>query len=367
MSTILLLEDHTALRNSMAEALGELPDVSVAPVGTLAEAIRALDEHLPDLVISDLDLPDGSGVELMSHLGRPSSIPVVFVSAHVPRYRTMLRECPGVTVRHKPISLGELQSLVRDKLGAPLDDSPFSPADYIQLACMGRHSVRIEVKQGPLKGAIIVREGKLWSAQVGLLQGTAALGRLAFVDGHTRCVSLRHQPKDRNLPDQSWEQLLLEAARQKDEDDHNGIAAVDDLSTFFDDLDDTEEEEPTLPQAPKVDSSDIRRRTHAVQATPRSSSHIEPIRVEKSRGLEVASMERGKVSEPISPDASTPIVSEDEAEYFRLVESGADALLQKDYHRALQLYERAQRLRPGDSLVRANITRLTEIIECSQH
>lgn len=330
MSEILLLEDHEGLRRSMAQALHQLDNVHVDAVGTLGAAVASLAINKPDLIISDLDLPDGSGIELIGHLGRPPAVPVVFVSGHIPRYQTMLRACPGVTVRHKPLGLQELQDLARDKLGSPLDDSPFGPADYIQLACMGRHSVQIIVSEGATRGSIIVQQGALRSAQIGLLRGLPALARMAFSAGHTRCVTLREPGAARNLPEQQWEQVLLEAARLKDENDRLGVKArIDgrDLAAFFEDADEPGSAAPADLADPRFDPAPA-----SVEAPPEA---------------------------PPEPASDT---SADDDEFEALVERGTDALLQKDYFRALRQYEEAKRLRPNDTLVLANLERLAEIM-----
>ena len=64
---VLLLEDDPAVRRFVALALEPLP-LQLLPCGTLAEA-RALLEHTPvQLVLMDLALPDGSGLELLPSL-----------------------------------------------------------------------------------------------------------------------------------------------------------------------------------------------------------------------------------------------------------------------------------------------------------
>ena len=57
---ILLVEDHTAVREAIAAMLAQEPDLNVvAQAGSLAEARRMLDDI--DVAVIDLGLPDGFG------------------------------------------------------------------------------------------------------------------------------------------------------------------------------------------------------------------------------------------------------------------------------------------------------------------
>jgi signal transduction histidine kinase len=66
---ILLVEDHADTREAVAELLG-LYGHTVATAGSCAEALARLGECVVDLVVSDLGLPDGSGLDLMREIGR---------------------------------------------------------------------------------------------------------------------------------------------------------------------------------------------------------------------------------------------------------------------------------------------------------
>ena len=309
MSRILLIEDHVALRASMADVLTQLPGADVTAVGTISGAKHALASRLPDLIISDLDLPDGSGIELMGHHGAGVDVPVIFISAHVPRFAKQLRDYPGVTVREKPLPLRDLKNLASTHLEEPppTNDAPFGAAEYVQLACMGRHSVRVDVDTDTVRGSIIVRDGRLWSAQAGKVAGPAALERLTVdVVGRVRCVSLSSdEVPASNLPDKPWEQLLLDAARVHDE---------------------------------------------SVRAEAKRN------RVADDDPLDLDAL----FNEETTRVADVPVNGHS---FEQEVDRGADALLRKDYRTALQAYERAHAIRPDDRLVKTNVARLQELIQ----
>jgi hypothetical protein len=64
---ILLVEDHEDTLKVMSKLLGRL-GYEVTPAATCAAALTAAQGRPFDLVISDLGLPDGTGVELMREL-----------------------------------------------------------------------------------------------------------------------------------------------------------------------------------------------------------------------------------------------------------------------------------------------------------
>lgn len=219
---MLILEDEPTLRSSMARGLGRLPGVEVAEAGTLAEALEVLDRVPPRLVLSDIDLPDRSGIEILGELGkRGLRVPVVFISAYLKAYGSQIPPHADVEVCEKPIGLEELRQLVTARLGQPRADDeaePFTPADYLQLACLGRRSVAITVEApAPAGGQLLVVNGTLWSAADGQGCGLAAFRRLVRSGGVTRCHTLRGDPGTRDLHE-GWEALLIDAMRQADEE-----------------------------------------------------------------------------------------------------------------------------------------------------
>jgi DNA-binding response OmpR family regulator len=77
MTAILIVDDEPAIRESLAFAL-QREGFAIAEAGTLKEArARAA---AADLILLDLVLPDGNGLEFLRALRAKSDVPVIVVT-----------------------------------------------------------------------------------------------------------------------------------------------------------------------------------------------------------------------------------------------------------------------------------------------
>ena len=81
MKRILIVEDDRALGDGVRLAL-QHPELEAVLCRTLAEARPALECQPFDLAILDVNLPDGSGLELLRQLRQSSSLPVILLTAN---------------------------------------------------------------------------------------------------------------------------------------------------------------------------------------------------------------------------------------------------------------------------------------------
>ncbi|MDE7245164.1 MAG: response regulator, partial [Oscillospiraceae bacterium] len=82
MKQILLLEDDAALGRGISFAL-ENGDIHVSLYPTLAQARTALSAAAFDLLILDVNLPDGNGLELLWEVRRSgTAVPVILLTAN---------------------------------------------------------------------------------------------------------------------------------------------------------------------------------------------------------------------------------------------------------------------------------------------
>ncbi len=120
---VLLVEDDPAVRRFVQLALEPL-SVELVSCATLAEAQQVLIASSPQLVLTDLTLPDGSGLDLLHWLHdraqQPSGLcrTVVFSGGIDPTMERKLKALQVWRVLHKPASVGSLMACVADALAA---------------------------------------------------------------------------------------------------------------------------------------------------------------------------------------------------------------------------------------------------------
>ncbi len=223
-STILIVEDDIVTRSLLSRTLRDLSGIVLLAVGTYTEALALLAETPPQVLIVDLELPDGNGQHLVSRLlNERSRTGVIVVSAHLDKWHEDLPTHRGVKYLAKPVDLHRLKRLVRAWTQTALPPPPFGVAEYLQLACLGRHSVAVNCDSETARGSITVYDGELWSAGVEDSQGKlicegidAFRHWVASVPTRVEVSKVTGDPPPR-LVHGHWEHLLLDALKLMDE------------------------------------------------------------------------------------------------------------------------------------------------------
>ncbi len=78
--TVLMVEDESSITEPLAEAL-EREGFDTRVAGTVAGALEEARRELPDLVLLDVMLPDGSGYDVCRELRRDSTVPIIMLTA----------------------------------------------------------------------------------------------------------------------------------------------------------------------------------------------------------------------------------------------------------------------------------------------
>ncbi len=116
---ILLLEDDLALAEVMSELFAEVGAITEA-VPSIGGAIRAMRSFLPDLIVADLRLADGNGIDFVEYVRQREegrAIPIIAVSAVVDKSTIATARRKGVDeYLIKPFQPAELLAVIRNHL-----------------------------------------------------------------------------------------------------------------------------------------------------------------------------------------------------------------------------------------------------------
>lgn len=152
MKTVLVIEDHTGARQQICKVVEEaFSDPTIDGVATLQAARRHLEMRRYDMVVLDLNLPDGSGDEfIVEVLATQPNAYVVISTIHDESNRlikALENGAKGYLLKEQP-----KESLIKDFKGILEGKPPLAPAITRRLLEMMRER-SIPVREAPLKAA----------------------------------------------------------------------------------------------------------------------------------------------------------------------------------------------------------------------
>ncbi|MFO0574750.1 MAG: response regulator [Polyangia bacterium] len=124
---ILVIEDEPSLRRFLAVTL-EANDYQVVEAGTARRGLELFAEGPPQLVLLDLGLPDGDGVELTQQLRGFSQVPIIVLSARGDEsVKIRALDAGADDYLTKPFAVGELLARLRVALRHSARVGPSDP------------------------------------------------------------------------------------------------------------------------------------------------------------------------------------------------------------------------------------------------
>ena len=116
---VLLVDDHVDGLDVTARLL-RLEGFEVLTAGMCRDAVELATQHRCDLLVTDLGLPDGTGMDLLVELNRTHRIPGIALTAHNER-NFIDGACNGGFARHlfKPFVFADLLAAIREVSDGP--------------------------------------------------------------------------------------------------------------------------------------------------------------------------------------------------------------------------------------------------------
>ena len=110
---VLVVEDDREIRALMQSSLS-VEGFEVQTAVSLSEASALVRHSPPDVIVLDLGLPDGDGVQLVREVRTRHSLPIIVVSArHQEAQKIQLLDAGADDYLTKPFSVGELLARIR--------------------------------------------------------------------------------------------------------------------------------------------------------------------------------------------------------------------------------------------------------------
>ncbi|MFI4944126.1 MAG: sigma-54-dependent transcriptional regulator, partial [Burkholderiales bacterium] len=117
MKSILIVDDEQSMREMLAILLKK-EGLDVRSAGSRSEAAETLRRGPVDLVLTDVKLPDGDGLEILRHVksGSPETAVVVMTAYGTSEMAVAARKLGAEAYILKPFDVDELRIVVRDAL-----------------------------------------------------------------------------------------------------------------------------------------------------------------------------------------------------------------------------------------------------------
>lgn len=145
MTSVLIVEDEQAIRRFLRTAL-EAEGLRVFDAQTMQRGLLEAATRKPDLVILDLGLPDGDGIDFIRDFRQWSATPVIVLSARSEEHDKIAALDAGADdYLSKPFGIGELQARLRVALRRHANTQPNDPVvtfSDVQVDLAARRIVR---------------------------------------------------------------------------------------------------------------------------------------------------------------------------------------------------------------------------------
>jgi predicted regulator of Ras-like GTPase activity (Roadblock/LC7/MglB family)/DNA-binding response OmpR family regulator len=221
MKTVLIVDDEKSFLLSLEAGLRQYAGsfaIVTAPNGK--EAVEVLKRSKVDLVVTDLNMPEMDGFELLASMAKSHpDVPAMIMTAYsTPAIKSRLEALGSLRVQEKPIHFKELGDAIVASLSS-MDQSYLKgitlPA-FLQILEVERKTCTLKITSKGLTGFLCLREGELFEAATGSQRGeSAAYAILSWEDVAIEINSICKVTA--NNIGKSLNHIVMEGFRLKDE------------------------------------------------------------------------------------------------------------------------------------------------------
>ena len=185
---VLIADDEPLIRLGIRRALEALPDIAiVAECGSPDEAVEAIAAQAPALAVLDVQMPGGTGLDVVRRLG-PARMPATIFVTAFDAYAVQAFELNAVDYVLKPFDPERLQQAVeraRTRLAAETQQALAARLE----ALLAAHDTTRPLRAAPPADRIVVRNGERFD-----LVPVEAIDWIEAADNYVQlhCGSARH-------------------------------------------------------------------------------------------------------------------------------------------------------------------------------
>lgn len=145
---VLVVEDDIQMRRFLRTTLSAL-DYRVTEAVTVAEGLAAVTTHNPDVILMDLGLPDGDGIDLTRRIRSWSRVPIIVLSARGREEDKVAALDEGADdYLTKPFGVNELLARIRAAMRRAATASAGAPPAVLEVGPLRIDQSRREVTIG---------------------------------------------------------------------------------------------------------------------------------------------------------------------------------------------------------------------------
>jgi predicted regulator of Ras-like GTPase activity (Roadblock/LC7/MglB family)/CheY-like chemotaxis protein len=223
MKRVLVVDDEEDMLWMLQRNLNKgMPDVEILSAGSGEEALAVLSDKSVELVITDINMPGMSGLDLLIEINnRYSETGVIIMTAYPSSaYEREAMMSGSLRFIEKPFDIKEMREIVKDVLknkeGFQGTISGVDLMDIIQLNGLSHATSALKIATTEEEGMIFFMDGEVVHAICGQITGEDAFFKvLEFQDGSLQNIRGAEPPVV--SINKSLESLLFEAAMRSDE------------------------------------------------------------------------------------------------------------------------------------------------------
>jgi predicted regulator of Ras-like GTPase activity (Roadblock/LC7/MglB family)/DNA-binding response OmpR family regulator len=232
MKKVLIVDDEEDMLWMLQRNLDStIPNIETFIAQSGKEALSILNESEISLVITDINMPGMSGLELLTEISSkwPSTKVIIITAYPSSAFENTATREGAVKFVEKPFDINTMRTIVEDALSATPTNSAGSGIalmDLIHFNGLAKSTSALQVTKDGEIGTIYFQDGKIIHAQIGNDTAEAAFFRIIDIEG-AELQNLDGVTPASVTMGKTVESLLLEAAVLQDEKEYAvGTAAL---------------------------------------------------------------------------------------------------------------------------------------------